>query len=65
MSKMKEVVPNMARRDARMWDNPEEGDLDPADDARRMNFSSILSCIDKKTKEGCDRDSEFGTVYSE
>jgi len=55
----------MARREARMWDNPEGGDLDPADDVRRKNFSSVLSCIDKKTKEDCDRGSEVGTVHSE
>jgi len=35
---MEEVMPNMARREARMRDNPEGGDLDPADDVRRKNF---------------------------
>jgi len=63
--KMKEVMPNMARRETRMRDNPEEGDLGPADDVRRKNFSSVLSCIDNKTKEGCNRGSEVGKVNSE
>jgi len=58
-----------------MRDNPKGSDLDntffcqiffsEADDVRRKNYSSVLSCIDKKTKEGCDRDSEVGTVHSE
>jgi len=66
--KMEEVMPNMARREARMRNNPVGGDLDPADDVRRRckkNSSFILSCIDKKTKEGCDNGSEIGTVHSE
>jgi len=25
---------------------------------------SVLSCIGKRTREGCDRDSEVGTVHS-
>jgi len=58
-----EVMQNMASREARMRDNPEGGDLDPADDVRRKNFSSILSCINKKTKEGCDHGSR--TVHNE
>jgi len=40
---------------------------DPAEDVRRccMNNSySVLSCIGKRTKEGCDRDSEVETVHS-
>jgi len=48
-------------------DNPERGVLDAADDVRRRwkkNPSSVLSCI-KRTREGCDRGSEVGTVHSE
>jgi len=54
------VMPNTARREARMQDNPEGGDLDPADDVRRKIFSSVLFCIDKNTKEGCERGGKFG-----
>jgi len=57
-------MPNMARRKARMRDNPEGSDLDPADDVHRKNFCFVLSCIDKKAKEGCDRGSEVGTVQT-
>jgi len=32
--------------------------------ARRM-ILSVSSCIDKRTKKGCDRGSEIGTVHSE
>jgi len=60
-----EVMLKIARREAWMRDNPEGGDLDPADDVRRKNFSSVLSCIDKNIKEGCDRGSEVGIVHSE
>jgi len=65
---MEEVVTKMARREDRMRDNSNRGNLDPADDVRRRckkNSSSILSCIDKRTEEGCDRGSEVGIVYSE
>jgi len=44
-------MPNMARREARIRDNPARGDLALADDVRRKNFSSVLSCLDKKTKK--------------
>jgi len=40
-----------------MRDNPEGGDLDPAEDVRKCckkNSSSVLSCIGKRAKEGCD-----------
>jgi len=50
-----------------MRDNPEGGELDPADDVHKRckkNSPSVLSCIDKRTKEGCDRGSEVGTVHS-
>jgi len=50
-----------------MRDPPEEGELDPAVDVRRRcmkNSPSVLSCIDKRTKESCNRGSEVGTVHS-
>jgi len=39
-----------------MRDNPGRGELNPADDVRRhcKNNSSVLSCIGKRIKEGCD-----------
>jgi len=48
-----------------MWDNPKEGELDPAiDDRKRCKKNSIvLSCIVKKS--GCDRSNEDGTVHSD
>jgi len=50
-----------------MRDNPEGGKLDPADDVRRrcMKNSSVLSCIGKRAKEGCDRGSKVVIVHSE
>jgi len=49
-----------------MWDNP-GGEFDPADDvSRRCKYSpSILSCIGRRQKEGCDRGNEVGTVHGE
>jgi len=50
-----------------MQDNLENGKLDPSEDVRRpckKNFPSVLSCIRKRTREGCDHGSEIGTVYS-
>jgi len=50
-----------------MQDNPEGGELDLTDDVRRRckkNSPYVLFCIGKKTKEGCDRGSEVGTVHS-
>jgi len=47
-----------------MRDNPEEGELDPAESARKhckKNSPSILSCIVKRTKEGCDCSSKIGS----
>jgi len=47
--------------------NPERGELDPAEGVRRCckkNSPSVLSCIGKKTREGCDRGSKVGTVHS-
>jgi len=46
---------------------PEGGELDTADDVCRRckkNSSSGLSCIGKRTREGCDRGSEVGTVHN-
>jgi len=45
-----------------MRDNPEGGELDSADDVcRRCKKNSVFSCIDKRTKDGCDRGSEVWT----
>jgi len=46
-------------------DNP-GGELDPAVDVSRrcMKFPSVLTCIGKMTKEGCDRGNEVGAVHS-
>jgi len=41
--------------------------LDPAECVRRRckkNSLSALSCIDKRKREGCDRGSKVGIVYS-
>jgi len=49
-----------------MLDNPEAEELGSADDVRRCckkNFLYVLSCVGKRTKEGCDRGSEVGTVH--
>jgi len=45
----------------------QEGELDFAEDVRShcKNFPSGLPCKDKRAKEGCDRGSEAGIVYSE
>jgi len=49
-----------------MQGNPEEGEIYPADNVRRRckKNSSVLSCIDMRTKEGRDSGSEDGTVHS-
>jgi len=50
-----------------MRDNPAKGESDPAEGDRRhcmKNSPSVLSCIGKRTKEGCDRGSEVGAVHS-
>jgi len=50
-----------------MQDNPEGVELDLADDICRYckkNSPSVLSCIDKRTREGFDCDSGVWTVYS-
>jgi len=44
-----------------MRDNTEEGEFDPAEGVRRhckKSFPSVLFCIGKRTREGCDRGSE-------
>jgi len=49
-----------------MWKNPEGGELDSAECVRRRckkNSPSALSCIDKRTREGCDRGSAVGTAH--
>jgi len=50
-----------------MRDNPGGGELDTAEGVRRRckKISPLaLSCIGKRAREGCDRGSEVGTVYS-
>jgi len=50
-----------------MRDNPEGDELDPAEGVRRRckKYSpSVSSRIGKRIKEGCDRCSEVGTIYS-
>jgi len=50
-----------------MRDNPEGGESDHAEGVRRRcmkNSSSVLSCMGKRTTEGCNRGSEIGTVHS-
>jgi len=50
-----------------MRDSQRGGESDPAEGVRRgcmKNFPSILFCISKKTKEGCDRGSEVEIVHS-
>jgi len=51
---------------AQMRSNP-GGKLDPADDVHRRckkNSPYDLSCISKRTKEGCDSGSEIGIIHS-
>jgi len=49
-----------------MRDSQGGGESDPAEVVRRrcMKNSSVLSCIGKRTKEGCDYGSEVETVHS-
>jgi len=44
----------------------EGGELDPANDVRRhrKKNSSVLSCIDNRTKKGCNHGSEVGTDHN-
>jgi len=48
-----------------MRDNPEGGELGHIEGVRRRckKNSSDLSCIGKRTTEGCDRGSKVGTVH--
>jgi len=64
---MKEVVPNVVRRRGSDPDNPKGGELDPAINDRRRykkNSPSVLSCIGKRTKEGCALGIEVGTIHN-
>jgi len=63
---MEEVVQRWHTGEAQMWNNPEEGELDLAEDVRRRckKNSPVLSCVGKRTREGCDRGSEVRTVHS-
>jgi len=50
-----------------MRDSQGGGESDPAEGVCRhciKNSPSFLSCISKRTKEGCDRGSEVETVHS-
>jgi len=50
-----------------MRDSQGRGEANPVEGVRRRcmkDFSSFLSCIGKRTKEGCDRGSEVVTVHS-
>jgi len=51
-----------------MQDSQGGGEPDLAKGVHRhcmKNSPSLLSCIGKRTKEGCDHGSEVGTVYSD
>jgi len=64
---MEEVVPKMARRRGSDQDSQGGGESDPAEGFRKRcmkNSPSFLSCIGKRTKEGCERGSEVETVHS-
>jgi len=50
-----------------MRDNPVGGELDPTEGIRRRckkHFYFVLNCKGKRTREGCNRGSEVGTVHS-
>jgi len=49
------------RRGSDAWQSLWGDELDPALDVRmRCKKNSVLSCIGKRTAEGCDRGSEIG-----
>jgi len=51
-----------------MWDNPGGGELDLTEGVNRRcmkNSPSVLSCIGKRTREGCNLGNEVGTVHNE
>jgi len=58
----------MVDEKARIQNSTEGGEPDPAVDHNRghrrlkTNAISVLSCIGKRTKEGCDRGSEDGQI---
>jgi len=55
-----------ARRRGSDADSQRGGESDPAEGVcwRCKKNSSVLSCIGKRTREGCNRGSEVGTVHS-
>jgi len=53
--------------EARMLDSQGRSESDPAEGVHRRgmkNSPSVLFCIGKRTKEGCDRGSEVETVHN-
>jgi len=65
-SKLEEVVPRWCTGEAQMRDNPGGGESDPAEGVRRRckKNSSVLFCIGKRIREGCDHGREVLTVHS-
>jgi len=66
-SKMEEVGQRWRAGVTQMRNNPEGGELYTADDVRKLckkNSPSVLSCISKRAREGCDQGSEVGAVHS-
>jgi len=64
---MGKVVPKMVRQRSSDAGQSGGGELDAADDVRtrcKKNFPSVLTCISKMIREGCDRGSEVGIVHS-
>jgi len=61
-----EVKNGSGAEEARMQDSQGGGESDPAEGVRVrcMKNSTFLSCIGKRTKEGCDRGSEVETFNS-
>jgi len=61
-----EVVTKVARRTGSDADSQGGGESNLAEGVRRrcIKNSFVLSCIDMKTRKGCDRGSEVGTVHS-
>jgi len=63
---LEEVVPKITRQGGSDVGQSREVELDLAVHVCRRckNSLPVLSCIDKRTKEGCDRGSLVGTVHS-
>jgi len=64
---MEEIVPKWRAGEAPMRESQGRGESGPAEGIRRRcmkNSPSVLSCIGKRTRESCDRDSEVGAVHS-